>query len=196
MKTNTQEIVTNRIQELAQMIQDGIECWIKAGQIVVNLLDEQGMTLEEIAEAAASDVLNADVLAQFERIGRNQVLPRLLVSDFPAAKYLQCLPMSEQKRLMDGAVELMVMHGGKPDVLQVNVRHLTRQQCKQAFDQNGVRSAGAQRAWLEERARDKESSAIRTGQHLPWSVKHGKVIFREACEMTRHELAVILTQLA
>jgi hypothetical protein len=76
------------------------------------------------------------------------------------------------------------------------VRHLTKHQCKQVFDSQDVRSAGAQRAWLEEQAQSKENSVVRSGQHLLWTVKNGKVIFRSACEVTRHELAVILTQLA
>ena len=175
---------------------DGINSWTKAGEIVVKLVDEQGMSLEDIVQQANSELLNVNLLSQFERIGRKQVMPRLLVSNYPAAVHLQRLPLSEQKRLMDGSVELVVNHGGKFDLLQVNVRHLTKHQCKQVFDLQDVRSAGAQRAWLEEQAQSKESSVVRSGQHLLWTVKNGKVIFRSACEVTRHELAVILTQLA
>ena len=196
MKINTQQLVTDRIHELGKLIEDGITSWTMAGEIVVQLLDEQGMNLEDIVQQANSELLNVNLLSQFERIGRKQVMPRLLASNYPAATHLQCLPLSEQKRLMDGSVELVVNHGGKFDLLQVNVRHLTKNQCKQVFDSQDVRSAGAQRAWLEEQAQSKESSIVRSGQHLLWTVKNGKVIFRSACEVTRHELAVILTQLA
>ena len=196
MKINTQSLATNSIYELGKLIEDGINSWTKAGEIVVQLVDEQGMSLEDIVQQANSELLNVNLLSQFERIGRKQVMPRLLASNYPAAVHLQRLPLSEQKRLMDGSVELVVNHGGKFDLLQVNVRHLTKHQCKQVFDSQDVRSAGAQRAWLEEQAQSKESSIVRSGQHLLWTVKNGKVIFRTACEVTRHELAVILTQLA
>lgn len=196
MKTNTSSLITNDIRELGRLIEDGINSWTKAGEIVVRLLDEQEMTLEDIAKQAGNDLVTVNVLAQFERIGRKQVLPRLLVSSYPAASHLQRLPLSEQKRLLDGSVELVVNHNGSIDLLQVKVTHLTKQQCKQVFDGQNVRSAGAQRAWLEEQNQSKESQAIRSGQQLLWTVKNGKVIFRTACEITRHELAVILTQLA
>jgi hypothetical protein len=196
MKPDQQQLATNSIHELGKLIEDGINSWTKAGEIVVHLVDDQGLSLEDIVQQSGSELLNVNLLSQFERIGRKQVMPRLLASSYPAAAHLQRLPLSEQKRLMDGSVELVVNHDGKFDLLQVNVRHLTKHQCKQVFDSQDVRSAGAQRAWLEEQSQSKENSAIRSGQNLLWTVKNGKVIFRTACEVTRHELAVILTQLA
>lgn len=194
--TNTNALaVTASIGELKGLITAGLEAWQKAGAVVVRLLDEAGMTLEEIVAKADCDVITVDVLSSFERIGRKQVLPKLLVSPFPAARAMQRLPMSEQQRLMDGTVELVLLRDGKVDVLQVRPEHLTRQQVKQVFERGMVRSLAGQRAWLEEQLTDKEQAKA-VKQAVPWIVRHGKVIFREACEMTRQELAMLLTQLA
>jgi hypothetical protein len=188
--------IKETVLELRQAIQLGIEAWSKAGETVVRLLDEQGMTLEEIAVCANHELITAAVLGEFERVGRKQVLPKLLAARFPAAACVKRLPLSEQQRLMDEGVEVVVIHGKSVDYMKINVRDLTTKQAKQVFRDTEVRSNGAQRAWLEEQSSQKESKTIRTGQHLSWAIKHGKVIFREACELTRQELAVILTQLA
>jgi len=200
MKTNTmlmnETAIKKTVMDLRLAIQAGIDAWTKAGEAVVQLLDEQGMTLEEIAMCANHELITASVLGEFERVGRKQVLPKLLAARFPAAGSVKRLPLSEQQRVMEEGVYIVVMHGKSADELKVNVRDLTSTQAKQVFRDTEIRSVGAQRAWLEEQRSQKESKTIRTGQHLSWCVKHGKVIFREACELTRQELAVILTQLA
>ena len=179
------------LKSLKDAIQSGIEAWETAGREVVRLLDIERMTLDEIASEADSEYITENVLAQFERIGRQQVLPKLLVMSFPASKYLQRMPMSEQTRLIDGCVELLVIRDNGTDTLSVQSRDLTQDQCKQVFCRDGVRSLGAQRAFIEDRRKKIPCSAS-----LPtWKIKNGKVIFGGACELTRQELAVILAQM-
>lgn len=182
----------NAIQELKSAIESGIEAWEKAGREVVYLLDNEGMSLQDIADHAKSEFITENVLAQFERIGRKQVMPKLLVMDFPASRYLQKMPMSEQQRLLDGSIDLLVIRDNGTDSLNVRCRDLTKDQCKQAFSKDGVRSLGAQRAFIEDRRKKIPPAASAPS----WQIKHGKVIFNSACELTRQELAVILAQMA
>jgi hypothetical protein len=180
------------ILALKEAIETGIESWEKAGREVVKMLDIDKMTLDEIATLADSDIITENVLAQFERIGRKQVMPKLLVMDFPASRYLQKMPMSEQARLLDGSVDLLVIRDNGTDTLNVRSRDLTKDQCKQVFNKDGVRSLGAQRAFIEDR-RKKIPCSTSTPS---WQIKSGKVIFNSACELTRQELAVILAQMS
>lgn len=180
------------ISTLKEAIETGIQSWEMAGREVVKLLDIDRMTLEEIATMANSDFITENVLAQFERIGRQQVLPKLLVMDFPASRYLQRMPMSEQVRLLDGAVDLLVIRDNGTDTLSVRSRDLTKDQSKQVFSKDGVRSLGAQRAFIEDR-RKKIPCSTSTPS---WQIKSGKVIFNSTCELTRQELAVILAQMS
>lgn len=190
----TQQITTPKssIENLKRSIEAGIQAWEDAGKEVVRLLDIDQMTLEEIAEKAQSDLITVNVLAQFERIGRGQVMPKLLVMDFPASKHLQRMPLSEQQRLLDGTVDLLVIRDNGTDTLVVKARDLTKDQCKQVFSKDGVRSLGAQRAFIEDRRKKIPCSAASPA----WQIKSGRVIFNTACELTRQELAVILAQLA
>lgn len=185
-------IQTSGISSLKSAIIAGIDSWTRAGEEVVKLLDS-GMSLHDIEAEANCEFINANVLAQFERIGRKQVMPKLLVLDFPASIYLQKLPMSEQIRLVNGEVELLV-HDGSPnvDTLRVSTANLTKGQCKQVFDKNGVRSLGAQRAWLE----DQKKKAPLQSSVPTWRIKGEKVVFSSACEMSRHDLAIILAQMS
>lgn len=183
---------TTSIESLKRAIESGIEAWETAGREVVRLLDIDRMSLAEIANAANSDLITENVLAQFERIGRQQVMPKLLVMDFPASRHLQRMPMSEQHRLIDGSVELLVIRDNGTDTLNVKSRDLTKDQCKQVFSKNGVRSLGAQRAFIEDRRKKIPCSSSTPS----WQIKSGKVIFYSACELTRQELAVILAQMA
>ena len=148
--------------------------------------------MDEIEAMANCEIITVNVLAQFERIGRRQVMPKLLVLDFPASKYLQRLPFSEQHRLIEGSVDLLVIRDNGTDTLMVKCRDLTPDQCKQVFSRNEVRSLSAQRAFMEDRRKKLPCNA-----GLPtWQIRHGKVVFNSACELTRKELSVILSQLA
>lgn len=188
------QITQTLLDSLKSAIQEGINAWERAGAAVLQLIGE-GMTLEQIAEAANNEFVTANVLAQFERIGRKQVLPQLLVANFPASRYLQRLPMSEQQRLLDGSIELLLeRENGTTDTLRVDTRYMTKEQCKQAFDKGAVRPLGAQRAWLESDKRERLSAKSVKTEAL-WRIHNGKVIFATGCEMNRQELAIILAQM-
>lgn len=183
------------IAALAEAIQTGLNAWVKAGEAVVELVDNHGMSLGEIAAAARSELVTPHLLGQFERVGRRQVLPKLLVAGYPAALPLQKLPFSEQERLMDEKVSLLMVRDGKQDMMQVGVEDLTKRQCAQVFDKNGLRSPGAQRAWLEDQITEAEFTEIKKKDAAAWQIKNGKLLVRAGCELGRHELAVILAQL-
>ena len=180
-------------KELSDCIQRGIEAWQQAGELVVAAIDQHNHSLESLAELCANDLVTVDVLAQFERIGRKQVMPRLLASNFPAQKPLQKLPYSEQQRLLDGSVSLLVLRDGLPDTLEVRTRDLTKAQCKQVFSSQGLRGLSSQRAWLEG---EREKRVKAPARSVPWRIMSSKVFFDEPCEMTRHDLASILAQIS
>ena len=121
------------LESLKSAIDAGIESWKAAGIAIVDLIDNHGMTLGQISESINSPVVNPNVLAQFERIGRNQVLPRLLVASFPAAKAMQKLPLSEQRRLLDQGTDVMVMRTGGADT--IIIRELIGRQIEATSDE-------------------------------------------------------------
>ena len=197
MKTATRietTIANNRPAQLADAIQSGIDAWATAGKILVALLDEDNMTLDEIATQSGSDFVTPEVLAQFERIGRGQVLPSLLAAQYPAAAFIERLPLSLQSRAMDDGVELMVISNGRADTLRVAARHLTKKQCRQVFERNGIRNLAAQRAWIEEQNMNTERTSI-VRNTSAWSVRGHEVVVTSPCVMTKADLLAMLQQL-
>lgn len=187
-----QELTKNKLNSFVELIAQGIACWQKAGEIVVELIDEDGMTVEDVA--AASQYLTCDIVGRFEQMGRKQLLPSLLTADYPAAKYLARLPYSEQERLAAGQVELLLLNNGNVEILKCQTQNLTSQQCRQVFHRGAVRDPGAQRAFLESE-RERLSIAAVEPVRSPYVIRKGKVFFNCACELTATELKRILKDL-
>jgi hypothetical protein len=176
------------IEEIAGLISQGIECWQKAGELVVRLLDDHGMTAAEIARS--SPYLTQSIISRFEQLGRKQIVPRLLVADFPATKHIVRLPFSEQKRVLESPIELLILEDSNTDTLTTPVENLTYQQCKQVFGTNHVRTLGAQRAYLEEQ---KTKAPVLLVEPL-YKIRGKRVIFTQPCEMSARQLAQILAE--
>jgi hypothetical protein len=188
----------DKLTQLGATIQQGIDSWTKAGQIIVSLLDDDKQTKEFIVDSIGSEVITIDVLDQFERIGRKQIRPELLVADYPAAHHMMSLPFSDQGVLQRTAIDVVVMRDGdKADVLKVAAKDLTKDQCKQVFEKTssgkGLRSTGAQKAWIESQrskaTRKKGSANAKTS----WSVNGKELnIFTAPLVIKKKELLGIL----
>lgn len=186
----TEDITKNgQIEELKNAIRVGIEAFATAGRMLVNMLDDGGLNLPEISEASQIPV---DVLGQIEKIGRGQLCPQLLLANYPAARRIERLPMSEQERLMNGPVEVLTMRDGQVDSLMVHAEHLTASQVKQVFAANHVRSLAEQRQWIESQT---PASKIVTADVPYLLTRKSTVIFKQGCEMTARELLRIAAQL-
>lgn len=181
------------ITEFVALVTQGIECWNKAGEIVVRLLDEHNMTIADIAET--SELLTEDIVTRFEQLGRKQLIPCLLVADYPAARHLVRLPYSEQKRAVETSVDLLVCEGKETSVLKVSVENLTPTQCRQVFDGDQVRSIGAQRAWLEDRRATQEIRDVLSSPGALYQVRGKRVVFKRPCELSAGQLAQIISEI-
>jgi hypothetical protein len=180
------------IAAFTDLINKGLECWKAAGEIVVSLIDDHEMGLEDIA--AASKYLSQDIVGRFEQIGRKQIIPDLLVASYPASNYMLRLPYSEQKRLTENSVELLIAGEKESSSLMVTMENLTTDQCRQVFEGNKVRSLAAQRAWLEDRTlKERQRTTIKDIEPT-YTLNKKKVVFNRACEMTRQQLAKILSE--
>lgn len=181
------------VGEIVALITRGIECWSKAGEIVVKLIDEYRMTIPEIA--GNSEFLTEDIVARFEQLGRKQILPQLLVADYPAARHVIKLPYSEQSRAVDSGVELLVMDGEGHSTLKVAIENLTSLQCKQVFAKDAIRSLPAQRAYIESQKTDNEIKGRICSEEAIWKVSGRKVAFLKPCQLSARELAQIIAEI-
>lgn len=190
------QIQKTQIEAFTQLIREGIEKWKKAGELVVKLVDEGGFTHEQIAEKSE---LSPSIVARFEQLGRQQLMPYLLMATYPAAKKVIKLPYSEQRRLQNGSIDLLLEESGGFDTLKVMPKNLTPDQCKQVFATDHIRDIAEQRAWLESRKREiKESEARRLvlSQDEPYVIQgKNKVVFSRPCEMSRKDLLRVLGEM-
>lgn len=182
-----------KITEFVALITQGIECWNKAGEIVVQLLDEQGLTISDIAQT--SEFLTEDIVTRFEQLGRKQLLPRLLVADYPAARHLVRLPYSEQKRAVETSVDLLVCEGKEANILKVGVENLTPAQCRQVFDRDQIRSIGAQRAYIEDKRTIEETRKVLEQPDAIYQLRGKRIIIRRPCELTAGQLAQMIAEI-
>jgi len=132
----------SKYSEIQELLISGIDCWKKAGDLLCAFLDK-GESIVVISEETG---MPRNVLVQLERIGRKQIMPFLLISDFPAARALEKLPYSEQKRLTEESVPVLLQTAEGPDILNVKVEAMTHEQVRQVFGDGQVRSIAEQKA--------------------------------------------------
>jgi hypothetical protein len=176
------------IDQIRELLQKGIECWVQIGAIVAKMIDDDPEAIDRICEACP--LLTAESVLNFERLGRKTLHPRLLISYGPGVNRLRKLPYHLQERYVTQPVELLLANG---ETLQCDVMNLTTQQAAQVFSSDGLRSLAAQRAWLEGEATKRVAPPSRID--LPYRITSGKLIILNACTLSRKELAKILVEL-
>lgn len=185
--------IQNKKEQLSDLISEGIKKWVQAGELLVQMIDLDGVSVPELADEIG---LNANILYRFEQLGRKQVMPYLLLADFPASSRIIKLPYSEQKRLEKGSVTLLIEKDEGLDQLNVPAKNLTPEQCKQVFSGGKIRDAGEQRAWLIGETKKAKLKILtdQVGSHSqPYDLtKKGSVIFTRPCELTRKEVLRLL----
>ncbi len=136
-----------RINQFCSLVQQGMEAWVRAGALLCEMVRDDPLVTTRILRD--SPHLTRDILEAFQRIGRKEVLPILMVDGSPGAKRLVGLPYEEQSRIyattvrvarktMDGIVER-----------SVRVSDLTAAEAARVFDTNRMRSVKEQREMLK-----------------------------------------------
>ena len=164
---------------------------VDTAQIVVALMDDHGVTVAEISEIKG---IPEYILSNYEKIGRGQLAPYLLVSDYEAADPLKRLCYSEQTRLGNEPVDVLIQGPDGPASIQIRVQDLTRSQCKQVFDKTRVRSLDAQQAFIESNRRKPHAPSKPIGGKITYEInRDGTVTFHKGYTATKVELQKILT---
>jgi hypothetical protein len=178
-----------KISEFASCIASGIESWVRAGEIVAEILAADPSAVDDICQAVPG--LPKDVIYRFESIGRKEVHPRLLLSASPGVRRLSSMPYSLQSKYIDEPIEVLIEKDGGTDRLLVKAENLTTDQCKQVFARTHIRGLSEQKAFVES---EKQASAIAKiePEQTPYYITGGKITFRKSCVMTKRELRQIL----
>lgn len=190
MQTKIQKPLIN---DLVEAITQGIEAWQRAGEIVVKLMDEGGMTIEEISET--SKFLAPAIIRRFEQLGRKRICAPLLVASYPASRPISSLSYADQERVLESGVEVLLPTPGGIEALVISPENLTPLQCRQVFAKGQIRSIAAQRAFIES---EKTEAQIKGGMaevEEPYRIRGKSVYISRPCSMTARQLATILSQI-
>lgn len=183
-------------KEIGKLVYDGIDSWLRAGEMVAEVLAaDDAPTVEALADSAG---LSPDIVRRFEQIGRREIYPQLLAHTSEGARKLASCSYREQKQYMNDSVPVAIVRDGDVDVLDVKVDSLTREQCRQVFASHHVRNISEQRAWIETQAqKERERRELEAAEiyETPYHVKGKRVLFRKGAELSRKELVHLLNEL-
>lgn len=186
--TNTAQ--NERIQTFIDLFKQGVEAWIKAGEILVELVEDDPHVYDYIIQECPT--LNAGILGRFEQMGRKILHPQLLLSASPGFNKLRRLPISMQERYITEPVPIIVHTGEGTDVLLVKAKDMTKEQADQVFAPGRIRTEGEQKAWLMEKA----SHAARPvgATSCPWKIR-GKQVEIGGVLLSKTDLLSIAMQM-
>lgn len=189
MKT-TLTTQSEKITSFIDLFRDGVKAWIKAGELLVEMTEENPKVYDEILDQCPQ--LNAGILARFEEMGRKTLHPQLLLNASPGFAKLKRLPFSLQERYLTEPVPILIETLTGPDKLLVKAKDMSREQANQAFGGNRLRTEGEQRAYLAQKEND---APKRTGSGISlWTKKGGRIFFNPDVGFTASDLASILAQ--
>ena len=182
------ELMQPKIQQFMQLLFDGIDAWTKAGDLLVQMIDEDPKVIEKICEQNPG--ISKGILYRFEAIGRRELFPKLLASSSYGVKCLMRMPYSLQKKHYDEPVPVLTNNN---DLLLVDLHNLTPEQCKQVFANNHIRDQAEQRAYLE--SEKTKRNPVRSAEELPYYIQKNKVIIRKDTILGKRDLTNIVKML-
>lgn len=182
-----------KVKEIIDLYREGVEAWTKAGEILVELVDEDPQTYDYIIQQEPR--INTGVLSKLEQIGRKTLHPQLLMTSSPGYHKLKRLPFSLQERYTKERIPLLVHTESGTDVMLVDAKDMTKEQAAQVFDRDRVRTQSEQKAWLMQHESN-ERKKHKPNPARAWRIKGRKVEFCEGATLTSKEIATILAQIS
>jgi len=185
------KIMSKKISRFSELAAAGMQAWVDAGELLVEMVEEDDRTYASIVEAVPD--MSYALLSRFEQIGRKQLHPRILMACSSGGRRLATLPYSEQVKYLDGPIDVVIEAAGEISTLQIMAKDLNTFQIKQVFDSGTIRGVDAQRAWL--RSRERKTSLAGT-DGAAYTVKGDSLIVNRPCKLSRKDLATLLAQMS
>ena len=116
----------------------------KAAKIYVDIIDKFPEAKEEFKIKNPS--VSAKAWINLEKVARGQMLPEFVRPDSVGATRAQSLPVSDQKRLLSGPVEVLCVGG---DILKVQLSDLSIEHSSILFAKDHIRTLSEQKVFIE-----------------------------------------------
>ena len=166
----SKEIIKDAIKEFGKFFNDGLESIKKACKIYVDAIDYDPTLIDKFREEYPNITESAWV--RFEQVGRGLLHESLLTDYSMGAKKLKNLPYSQQEKFSKNGIELLTKTN---DILKVEVSSLTKEQVKQVFTNDHVRTLAEQRAYIE----SQETYNAKPVDDVPYMIKNKKLFINQ-----------------
>lgn len=168
------EVTSHEIGAFAELIQAGLNSWRTAGELLVTMIDSDPLARKKIMKQCPS--ISMDILIAFERIGRKQVFPKLLLDPSPGSKRLLTLPYELQEKYCTEKVQVLLQwRPGNPNYIEKHVQSLTSSEVEQVFGADGARTLEQQHDFIISKHRPQASSARSGRMSAAQHIQRGKV---------------------
>lgn len=184
------ELTESLVAKFQDAFRRGIDGIVEAAQIYVKAIDADP-NAPAVFKDRFADCIPASAWSGFERVGRKQLHPKLLLGGMAnrrVAAHVRRLPYSSQERVFNKErFDLLLLDG---QTLKVSPLECNPEQAEQLFDGPVIRDIPAQRAYLETITR--KARTIPDAEPLPYIIAGGRVTFRRGTVVSKAELKKII----
>lgn len=145
------EITQSDVRRFTDLVDEGVDAWTKAGKLLVQIVEKNQNAYAIILKECPK--LSISLLLTFERIGRNELHPRLVLDSSIGAKNLLSLPYALQAKYYKEPLPVVVSldRAGKPVVQNKPYHQLNKDEAKRVFSFGILRSVEEQASLLSSR---------------------------------------------
>lgn len=152
----------DQVSMFCDLMNRGVELWVAAGELLVKMVDQNPNAYSIIQREFPH--VSIDTLLAFERIGRKEIFPYLLLDGSPGARKLVALPYDVQNKYYKQPVKVLVgWRNGKPLVEDKTVTQMSKFEADRAFSSRGLRTVDEQIDLLPKPT----FKPSRTGDYIP-----------------------------
>jgi hypothetical protein len=182
------EVAIGYLEKFKEQFNMGIKSIENAAKIYVEALDADVNAYNVFRDAFDGEI-PASAWTKFENVGRGFMHSKLLIgAGGRHSNKIAKLPMSEQKLMFDGKVDLLLQDG---DTIKVDAKTLRPSDAKQLFANNHIRSLSEQKTYLES-IKAEHSLKMEEYKTLPYEIKGNKIFFKHNTEFTKRELKKLI----
>lgn len=180
------------VSEITSLISQGFECWVKAGEMLVELLNTTPNAYDLLI--AADKRLSRQFLGLLEGMGRKTLHPELAYLEGPGPRMARRLPYSVQQQVLNEPVELLVETENGTDVLLVDVREMSLKQAEQVFSDKHQRPLGEQKAWRQAKKEVALPKQEAVTEKPFYRIDKGDIVIMRPCRLKPSQMAMLMAQ--
>ncbi len=181
-------ISKDHVNEFVQLINKGVEAWVKAGEILVEMIEEDTNAYDRIM--MKDPRIKYETLCLIEKLGRKQIHPNLLFDNSYAAKTkIPNLPYCKQAECYESPLEVVKMVSSRVSVDRKKASEMTRFEADLVFSKTSIRT-------VQEQVDLIKSKKFEISFAPPSYEIQGKFIkFRANTSFSREEIEEIISKL-